>query len=144
MKPERTMDTFSPRQRSEIMRRVRGADTKPEMTVRRLVHKLGFRYRLHVKELPGHPDLVFPKMKKVIFIHGCFWHGHRCPAAAHPQSHRSYWEAKLKRNAERDRRNLRELRKAGWDVRIIWECQIRNRGSLTTRLLRFLNEAQNE
>lgn len=138
------MDTFSSKQRSEIMRRVRSEDTKPEMAVRRLAHGLGFRYRLHVKELPGHPDLVFPRLRKIVFVHGCYWHGHGCPASTLPQVHREYWEAKLTRNAQRDKRNLRQLRTAGWDVFIIWECQIRNRERLKTKLVRFLNEKRDE
>ena len=138
------MDTFSPQQRSEIMRRVRSEDTKPEMTVRRLVHGRGFRYRLHVKDLPGHPDLVFPRTKKIVFVHGCYWHAHGCPASELPESHRDYWEAKLQRNAERDKRNLRELRKVGWDVFTVWECQTRNLERLTRRLVRFLSEKRDE
>jgi DNA mismatch endonuclease (patch repair protein) len=134
------MDTFSPQQRSEIMRRVRSQDTKPEMIVRRLVHRRGFRYRLHAKELPGRPDLVFPKRRKIVFVHGCYWHAHRCPASALPETHRDYWEAKLRRNAERDKRTVRQLRKAGWAVLTIWECQTRNRERLASRLIHFLEE----
>lgn len=134
------MDTFSPEQRSGIMRRVRSEGTKPEMVVRRLAHRLGFRYRLHVKELPGHPDLVFPCRGKIIFVHGCYWHGHGCPSSTLPRSHRKYWEAKQKRNAGRDKRNLPELRRAGWSVLVIWECQIGNRKRLTRKLIRFLSE----
>lgn len=126
------------------MRRVRSQDTTPEMAIRQLVHGLGFRYRLHVKDLPGRPDLVFPRRRKIIFVHGCYWHRHRCPASTLPRAHREYWKTKLSRNAERDKRNLRELRKTGWDVLIIWECQIGDRGSLRKRLVRFLDEKCDE
>jgi len=133
------MDTFSPMQRSEVMRRVHSKDTKPELSVRRLLHGLGYRYRLHVRDLPGQPDLVFPARRKIVFVHGCYWHGHHCEAAALPASHRAYWEAKQQRNRARDARHARALRRAGWHVLTLWECQMKNTETLAARLVRFLD-----
>lgn len=124
------------------MRAVKGADTKPEMAVRRMLHRLGYRYRLHAAGLPGKPDLVFPSRRKVIFVHGCFWHQHRCPAAARPASRREYWDAKLDRNVQRDRRNRRLLRALGWRTLVVWECQLRAPSRLERRLVDFLNEQE--
>jgi DNA mismatch endonuclease (patch repair protein) len=133
------MDTFTTRQRSEVMRRVRAVDTGPEMTVRRLVHAMGFRYRLHCRELPGKPDLVFPRRKKIIFVHGCFWHSHSCRAGRNrPVTHKSYWMAKLERNRLRDRANRARLKRAGWDVLVVWECRLKDTERLRGRLRRFL------
>ena len=132
------MDVFSREQRSKVMRSVRSKDTRPEMTVRRSVWGLGYRYRLHGRNLPGRPDLVFRADRRVIFVHGCYWHQHSCPAATMPTSHVRYWTAKLTRNAERDRRNIRALRAAGWKVLVIWECEIHNTAKLNRKLRRFL------
>lgn len=119
-------DVFDEAKRSSIMRAVRSQDTDPEMRVRRMVHAMGYRYRLHVADLPGKPDLVFPRLQKVIFVHGCFWHQHRCKRGRRiPKTRREYWEAKLARNVERDRRNRRRLRRADWQVMVVWECQLR-------------------
>lgn len=134
-------DVFTPQQRSAVMRAVKGADTKPEMTVRRLVHALGYRYRLHVRSLPGAPDLVFPRLRKVIFVHGCFWHRHRCDAGrSMPASKVDYWEAKFAANRRRDQRHRRQLRALGWEVMVVWECQLRpqQREQLAARLKAFL------
>ena len=132
------MDNLSIEQRSNLMSRVRSKDSVAEMTVRQTVHRLGFRYRLHIRSLPGCPDLVFPSRKKIIFVHGCFWHGHNCRAGQNrPSSKRSYWEDKLNRNAARDRSNAARLRRAGWKVLSIWECQVR-KGNLARRLKTFL------
>jgi DNA mismatch endonuclease (patch repair protein) len=121
------VDTLSTAERSEIMSRVRSKDTRPEMMVRRLVHKAGFRYRLHVSNLPGRPDLVFPKRKKVIFIHGCFWHSHAgCQHARVPKSRTSFWTAKFAANKTRDERNYYALTEAGWKVLVLWECELRD------------------
>jgi len=112
--------------RSAIMRSVKSTDTGPEMAIRRLVHRLGYRFRLHRKSLPGTPDLVFPRLRKVVFVHGCFWHGHKCARGNRiPKSNRDYWIAKIARNRERDEINRALLGSQGWGVLIIWECQIK-------------------
>ena len=134
----RIMDTVSSSIRSQIMRRVRSVDTKPEMTVRRLVHSMGFRYRLHREDLPGKPDLVFVSRRKVIFVHGCFWHGHSCEAARLPASNVGYWSSKRNRNVARDRRNLRRINKAGWRALVIWECELHNSERTRRRIQAFL------
>jgi DNA mismatch endonuclease (patch repair protein) len=132
------MDTFTPAERSAVMRRVRGKDTGPEMAVRRMVHGLGFRYALHRRDLPGVPDLVFPSRGRVIFVHGCFWHGHACRAGRNrPSSNRSYWTPKLDRNQTRDAANRRRLRNLGWQILVIWECQLKNPDRLRARIARF-------
>jgi len=121
------------------MSRIRSTDTKPEMRVRRLAYALGYRYRLHRRDLPGCPDLVFPGRRKVIFVHGCFWHLHPgCGAARIPKSRPEFWEPKLRRNFERDQGNLKLLTAAGWDVLTLWECQLKNEQQLTEAVLRFL------
>jgi DNA mismatch endonuclease, patch repair protein len=125
--------------RSRIMRAVKGKNTSPELTVRRLAHRLGYRYRLHGKELPGKPDLVFPSRRKVIFVHGCFWHGHECARGARvPKENRDYWQTKIFRNRERDARNVKALTEAGWDVAVFWECELREELALEKRLTDFL------
>ncbi len=121
---------------------VRCKDTKPELVVRRLVYSLGFRYRLHVRGLPGKPDLVFKKLKKVIFVNGCFWHRHEgCPCSRIPKSRerRAFWENKLNGNVERDRNNLKQLRGMGWDILVVWECEVGRREELTRAIVDFLN-----
>jgi DNA mismatch endonuclease (patch repair protein) len=132
------MDVFTPEKRSAVMRAVKGADTGPEMCVRRLVHRMGYRYGLHCRDLPGRPDLVFRRLRKVIFVHGCFWHMHRCPAGRIPAGRQQYWGPKLEANALRDRRHVAALRKAGWSVLTVWECELRNPEKLADRLRRFL------
>ncbi|GJH07708.1 DNA mismatch endonuclease Vsr [Caballeronia novacaledonica] len=134
------MDTLTPAERSARMALVRAKDTKPELLVRRLVHGMGYRYRLHRRELPGTPDLVFPGRGKVIFIHGCFWHRHvRCALARLPKSRGDFWLPKLTANAERDARNVRALRRLGWNVLTIWECQLGDTAKLASRIRRFLD-----
>lgn len=134
------MDTVSAERRSEIMRRVRSVNTGPELAVRRLAHGLGYRFRLHRRDLPGRPDLVFPGRHKVIFVHGCFWHRHKgCALARIPKSRVEFWSRKLEGNARRDGRNERALRQAGWGVMTIWECQTRDLARLATRIGRFLD-----
>lgn len=129
------MDTFSPRERSEIMRRVRGKDTTPEMIVRSLLHRLGFRFRLHRADLPGKPDIVLPKHKTVILVHGCFWHRHTgCPRASTPATREEYWLPKFRRTVERDGRDQELLRRAGWNVIVVWECELRDIQQLAARL----------
>lgn len=133
------MDTLTREQRSETMSRVRNKDTKPEMRVRRLVHSLGFRYRLHAAQLPGRPDLVFKSRRKVIFVHGCFWHRHEgCPLCRMPKSRLRFWRPKLKANRERDLENQKKLSEMGWDFLIVWECELREPDALTSRIKTFL------
>ncbi len=128
-----------PEQRSRIMRAVKGADTAPEMTVRRMAHGLGYRYRLHRKDLPGKPDLVFPKLHKVIFVHGCFWHGHDCARGARmPKSNAEYWRSKIRRNRLRDSSNITALKKQGWVAAVIWECELKRPNHVRRRLISFL------
>ena len=122
------VDTLTPEERSAHMRKIRGKDTKPEMVVRRMVHGLGYRYRLHKKGLPGSPDLAFSSRQKAIFVHGCFWHAHpdpSCPIAKTPKSRVDFWEAKFARNRERDQRKKAELQELGYDVLVVWECELR-------------------
>ncbi len=132
------MDTVSPEQRSRNMSHVRGKNTALEMKVRSLLHGIGYRYRLHRKDLAGTPDLVFPARKSVILIHGCFWHGHTCARAALPTSNREFWESKIDRNKERDARNQEALTEAGWRVLTVWQCETRNVPDLRERLVGFL------
>ena len=137
---KRAMKTLDPN-RSRIMRAVRSKDTKPELEVRRLLFSLGYRYRLHCKDLAGSPDLVFPGRRKVIFVHGCFWHGHDCPRGARkPATNAAYWEKKVGRNRVRDRSVLEALTASGWSVEVVWECELRlaNRSTLLIRLEKFL------
>ena len=125
--------------RSLIMAAVHSEDTGPEKIVRGIVHRLGYRYRLHVNTLPGRPDLVFPVRRKIVFVHGCFWHRHRkCRYATSPKSRRKFWEAKFAANVARDRRNERQLKRTGWDVLTVWQCELKNKERLTSRLDEFL------
>lgn len=118
-------DIFSKSKRSEIMSKVRATETKPEILVRKLLFSKGFRFRKNLKSLPGKPDIVLPKLKTVIFIHGCFWHGHKnCEAATLPKTQKEYWNTKISSNIKRDKRYIRELKKLRWKVIIIWECRI--------------------
>ena len=134
-------DSVSKERRSEIMSRIRAKDSKPEMAVRRLVHGMGYRYRLHRRDLPGTPDLVFSPRRKVIFVHGCFWHQHddpNCRKSTLPSSNRDYWHPKLKRNAERDRENRARLDALGWKILVIWECEVERGSDLAERIVEFL------
>lgn len=128
-------DPLTPEQRSLCMSRIRGKNTKPEMIVRRGLHALGLRYRLHDRQLPGSPDLVFPGRRAAIFIHGCFWHGHDCPLFRLPSTRTDFWLAKIERNQERDRNALEDLHARGWRSLVIWECALRGRGRLPHDLL---------
>lgn len=121
------------------MRSVHSQDTKPEMVVRRTVYRLGFRYRLNRKDLPGKPDLVFAGRRKVIFVHGCFWHGHDCRAGTkRPKTNVEYWTAKLHRNRERDISHYQQLVELGWQYLVLWECELKDEQALETKLLAFL------
>ncbi|MCA9445056.1 MAG: DNA mismatch endonuclease Vsr, partial [Candidatus Omnitrophica bacterium] len=116
-------------------------DTGPELRVRKLIHSMGYRYSLHRKDLPGKPDIVLPSRKKIVFIHGCFWHGHHCPAGnKKPKTNADYWEKKIEGNIQRDRRSQSALRRGGWSVAVIWECQTRDLGKLERRLRIFLEK----
>ena len=134
-------DTFTSAERSRIMAAVKSRDTTPELIVRRVLHGLGYRYRLNVHTLPGCPDLVFPSRRKIILVHGCFWHGHRCRRGRRlPKTRASYWRAKITGNVARDRRNVRTLKRLGWQTCVVWECHTTTKkiSALTTRLTHFL------
>lgn len=128
--------------RSKQMSLIRSKDTKPEMLVRRTLHRLGFRFRLHVRSLPGCPDIVMPKYGKIIEVKGCFWHGHTCRGGRLPKSNRAYWIPKLLQNCQRDRSNERKLRLLGWSVHSVWECRLRKCGQLglEAMLLKIIGE----
>jgi DNA mismatch endonuclease (patch repair protein) len=133
------MDVYDAQTRSRVMRAVPAKDTSPEMRVRRLLHRSGFRYRLHSKGLPGTPDLVFPGRRKVIFVHGCFWHQHPgCPRSVRPSSNTEYWRKKLDRNIERDKETTHKLGEAGWQALVLWECELKDETALLQRLSLFL------
>ena len=134
-------DKLTPERRSVNMQAIKSKDTTPEIAVRRLVHSMGYRYRLHRKGLPGKPDLVFAGRRKVIFVHGCFWHQHElehCLDGRRPKSNTGYWDAKLERNVERDDQNRQALEEAGWEVLVIWECETKDLSGLEQRLHAFL------
>jgi len=132
-------DKLTPERRSENMRRIRSKDTKPELIVRRMLHGLGYRYRLHRRDLPGKPDLVFGARRKVIFVHGCFWHQHtECREGRAPGSNTSYWAPKLARNVERDEAARSALDGMGWSSTIVWECELSDLNALASRLRAFL------
>ena len=133
------MDSFSKEVRSQIMRCVKSKNTTPELLVRKMTYQMGFRYRLHRKDIPGSPDLAFIKRKKVIFVHGCFWHGHeRCKRATLPQTNHDYWESKIKRNSDRDSSNLLKLEAMGWSSLIIWECELKEVEKVKLKIKCFL------
>ncbi len=134
------MDVLTKEQRSYCMSRIRKTDTTPELTVRRIVHRLGYRFRLYRRDLPGCPDIVLPRHRKVIFVHGCWWHRHNCRLGRRsPKSRRQYWLPKLQANKERYKRDRRALQRKGWKVLVIWECQTRNTKKLIDKLSIFLN-----
>jgi DNA mismatch endonuclease (patch repair protein) len=119
-------DIYSQQKRSDIMSHISGKETKPEILVRKFLFANGFRFRKNVKDLPGKPDIVLPKYKTVIFIHGCFWHGHTCNRGALPETNFEFWKTKIGGNIERDKRDVSELKKQGWNVIVIWQCEIKN------------------
>jgi len=131
-------DSITTQQRSENMRRIRSTDTGPEMAVRRLLHREGFRYRLHSKAVPGTPDIVLPRHKLAIFVHGCFWHGHTCKDGGRPKSNTDYWNTKLQRNIERDAQRGKELRKLGWKTVVVWSCEVSDEKRILQRIRRRL------
>ncbi|MEQ1935829.1 MAG: DNA mismatch endonuclease Vsr [Fimbriimonadaceae bacterium] len=135
-------DNLTPLERSERMARIGSKNTRPELVVRSLVHNLGYRYRLHRKDLPGKPDLVFPRLNKVMFVHGCFWHRHpepRCPLARLPKSRLDFWLPKLETNQVRDVHHKMRLIALGWQVHVVWECELRQKEHLKNELRRFLS-----
>lgn len=126
-------------ERSEVMRRVKGKDTTPEKTIRSLLHRLGYRFRLHRSDLPGKPDIVFPSRRSAIFVHGCFWHGHDCARGARmPKTNADYWLQKISRNRARDEKHLAELEKLGWRTLVVWECEMKEMEVVEARLRAFL------
>ena len=133
------MDRLTPEQRSALMARIGQKNTKPELAVRSLAHRLGYRFRLHRRGLPGTPDLVFPSRRKAVWVHGCFWHWHdACRCGRLPKSRTDYWRSRLLRNRERDAANLAALEAQGWRALVVWECEIRNLPAVETRLSNFL------
>lgn len=133
------VDIISKEKRSWNMSRIKGKDTKPELIVRSLLHMMGYRFRLHRKDLPGKPDIVLPKYRTVIFVHGCFWHRHKdCKYAYNPKSRTSFWQNKFKENIERDNKKQAELKKIGWEVIVIWECDLRKVEELKMKIKKEL------
>ncbi|AFU19888.1 very short patch repair endonuclease [Actinobacillus suis] len=133
-------DIFSPQKRSEIMSRVKSKNTKPEIIVRTFLFSMGFRYRKNDKRYAGVPDILLPKYKTAIFVHGCFWHGHTCAKGGLPTSRTEFWKDKIARNKERDAKNIRLLENSGFHVIIIWECELKNKALREDRLIRLVNE----
>ena len=139
------VDVLSPEQRHRNMSRIRGRDTTPERTVRSVLHGLGYRFRLHRRDLPGRPDIVLPRFGVVIFVHGCFWHRHPgCRYTTTPRTRACFWQQKFAQNVERDRRNVASLSKSGWRVLCVWECEMRDRDALARRLVRFLEAREDD
>ena len=132
---------MSPTKRSALMARIRGRDTEPEMIVRRLLHAMGYRFRLHARDLPGRPDIVLRSRRTVIFVHGCFWHRHDCGLAYTPKTRREFWQKKFAGNVERDRRARNKLEEAGWNVIVVWECQLDKPSALAARLAKRIGLA---
>ena len=132
-------DVFSPEKRSQVMQKIRSKNTKPEIVIRQAIHRLGYRFRLHDKSLPGNPDIIMPKYHTVIQVRGCFWHGHDCKDGHIPKSRKEYWEPKIRATIERDEKNDHKLRKDGWKLIIVWECQCMTKDSLTNELMRIAN-----
>jgi DNA mismatch endonuclease (patch repair protein) len=133
------MDTLTPAERSERMRGIRSKDTKPEMRVRRLVHGMGYRYRLHDRRIPGTPDIVFRRRRRAIFVHGCYWHGHDCKLGRLPKSRLSFWREKIAANRRRDARVRAEMQALGWSALVLWECELRDEARLASSIKEFLN-----
>lgn len=133
------MDRLSPERRSWLMSRIKGANTKPEIAVRSLLHRMGYRFRLHRRDLPGTPDIVLPGRNAVVFVNGCFWHGHSCKRTKMPKSRTTYWIEKIEGNRQRDARKRRKLRVLGWKVVVVWECELKRPDQLANRLSRALN-----
>lgn len=136
------MDVFTREKRSQIMSRVSGKNTKPEIAVRSLLHNMGYRFRLYRKDLPGKPDITLPKHKKVIFVHGCFWHGHtNCSRSKRPTTNKKFWRDKLDKNIARDIASVKALKQSGWEVLIVWTCEVNDTNKLKIKLLSFLESS---
>ena len=137
------MDNLSKWHRSYCMSRIKSKDTKPEMLVRRIIHRMGCRFRLHKRELPGCPDLVFSSKRKIIFVHGCFWHKHRCKSGkVKPATNTNYWEAKINNNHTRDLKVLKELKRSGWEILVVWECWTKNIRLLREKIKMFMGKPE--
>lgn len=135
------MDVLTPQQRHKCMSRIRGKNTKPEMIVRKSAHKMGYRFRIHRKDLPGKPDLVFPRLRKVIFVHGCYWHMHDCQyGSVIPKTNTQFWQNKRQSNVDRDKKNMKALKKLGWKILVVWECKTKKIDSLHNMLFKFLSK----
>ena len=132
-------DTFSAEQRSWVMGRIRSRDTVPERIVRSMLHRIGFRFRLHRKDLPGKPDIVLPKHRAIVFVHGCYWHGHGCKRGRPPRSNQAYWSEKIAGNRARDDQHVYALKTLGWRPIVIWECELRDPDSVLDKLRAFLS-----
>jgi DNA mismatch endonuclease (patch repair protein) len=132
------MDTISKAERSALMSRIRSKDTRPERTVRSLLHSLGYRFRLHQPNLPGRPDIVLPRHRKIILVHGCFWHGHSCRLASKPKTNRAYWTQKIRKNRTRDANNWAALQEHGWTVLELWECEVRKLTGIEDKIRVFM------
>lgn len=134
-------DRLAPEHRRRLMQQVKGRDTGPEKAVRSMLHHLGYRFRLHRKDLPGTPDIVLPRRRVALFVHGCFWHGHGCRIGKLPKSRLDYWQPKIEGNRDRDRRKEAELTDAGWTVAVVWQCELSDKSALALRLRRMLGPA---
>jgi DNA mismatch endonuclease (patch repair protein) len=137
------MDTRTVEQRRTIMQAVKTRNTGPELVVRLLLFRMGYRYRLHGSGLPGSPDIVFPGRRKAIFVHGCFWHGHDCPKGRLPKSRLDYWQPKLEQNVNRDRTKIEQIESLGWRTLVVWQCELGDLDALATRSIAFLDEPEN-
>ena len=137
------MDIYGAIKRSEIMSKISGKETKPEIIVRRYLHSNGFRFIKNDRRLPGKPDIVLPKFKTAVFVHGCFWHGHDCKSAKLPQTRKEFWERKINDTKKRDARNLEHLKELGWGTIIIWECELKNQQIRNTRMKRLITQIFN-
>jgi len=136
-------DIYSKNKRSKIMSKISGTETKSEMLVRKYLFNKGFRYRKNDKRLPGKPDIVLPKYKTIIFVHGCFWHGHDCPAGKLPETNKKFWESKINSNIERDKKTQQELKNLGWKVIIVWQCELKNKKLRAKKLKEIEEKIQN-
>ncbi|HEY5047029.1 MAG TPA: very short patch repair endonuclease [Rhizomicrobium sp.] len=132
------MDRLTGERRSWLMSRVKSRDTTPEVALRSMIHRMGYRFRLHRKDLPGKPDIVFGPRMKIVFVHGCFWHGHRCGKGRLPKSNGAFWQSKIVGNRSRDRRHIRALNGMGWKVLVVWQCELKDPLAVRRRIVDFL------